>query len=53
MNELELRQEKQRLENDLNGGKTYWYKEEVQRDQRALDKVNKQLTELELERETC
>jgi len=46
MTKFELKQEKERLEADLNGRKTYWYKEEVQRDHKELNKINKELKEL-------
>lgn len=34
------------LEDDLNGGKTYWYKEEVQRDHSRLEKLKEELENL-------
>ena len=47
MQEWELEQEIEELERDLNGDKWYLYMEEVKRDHRRLEKLKKQLKELE------
>lgn len=44
---FEIEQDIEFLKDNLDGKKTYWYKEEVQRDCRTLERLKQELKELD------